>query len=602
MKIFSLIVLISAGLFLAGCSGGGAIEQKPPRQDEAKPRQQKKALNYFLKGVALEQKGDLASAILEYQEALEADEQAGIYYAIAKNYYLLSKLSFAKQNAMKALEIDSTVADYYFLLSDIYSSSRKHDSSAVVLEKLLRRDSLQLSAYYKLARQYEQSRPKKAAEIYEALLRKTGKEWTILLRLAELYEKIGDADKTISSMESLLNIDRDNIQIVKLLADYYIRFNRSDDALRLAEEYLLGYPDDIEFQEIRGRVYIAQKDFRSAIAAYAGIISNKSLTFGVRIKIANDFYIAALRDSSLIEPVKKIFLQLDKDTTAWEVKMYLGAIAIEQRDDSAAIEYFGEVTKLDPSNKEAWIRLGGLLFDNRKYTEAAELLQSGVESFPEDFTINLILGLSYAQSDRDSLALPFLKKAVNLNPIDVTALSSYGYTLSKLKRNEEAAEFIKKALRNDPDNLNLLGTLGLIYDALGNFTSSDSAYAAVLRKDPENALVNNNYAYALSKRNERLQEALDMVTRALETEPGNSAYLDTKGWILYKLGDFSGAKEYIKKAIDIGGARPVIIDHLGDVLYRLGDKDAALNEWKKAFEIDPMLQGLKEKIERESLD
>lgn len=602
MKIFPIIVLISAGLILAGCSGGGAIEQHTSKPADTKKRDQKKALSYFLKGTALEQRGDHAAAILEYQEALEADEQAGIYYAIAKNYYLLSKLSFAKMNAGKALEIDSAVADYYFLLSDIFSSSRKYDSSAVVLEKLIQRDSLQLSAYYKLARQYEQSRPKKAAEIYEALLRKTGKEWTLLLRLAELYEKTGDADKTISSMESLLSIDRDNIQIVKLLADYYIRFNRSDDALRLAEEYLLGYPDDIEFQEIRGRVYIARKDYRSAIAAYAGIINNKSLSFGTRLKIANDFYIAALRDSSLLEPVKKMFLNLEQDTTAWEVKMYLGAIAIEQRDDSAAIEYFSQVTKLDPANKEAWIRLGGLLFDNRKYTEAAELLQRGAESFPEDFTINLILGLSYAQSDRDSLGLPYLEKAVKLNPMDVTALSAYGYSLSKLKRNEEAADFLKKALSNDPDNLNLLGTLGLIYDALGSFASSDSAYGAVLKKDPGNALVNNNYAYALSKRNERLEEALAMVTKALETEPENSAFLDTKGWILYKLGDFAGAKGYIERAITIGGARPVIIDHLGDVLYRLGEKDAALSEWKKAFEIDPMLQGLKEKIERETLD
>ncbi|QOJ28344.1 MAG: tetratricopeptide repeat protein [Ignavibacteriales bacterium] len=602
MKIFPIIVLISAGLFLAGCSGGGTMEQHTSKPADTKKRDQKKALSYFLKGVALEQRGDLAAAILEYQEALEADEQAGIYYSIAKNYYLLSKLSFAKQNAMKALEIDSAVADYYFLLSDIYSSSRKHDSSAIVLENLLRRDSLQLNAYYKLARQYEQSRPKKAAEIYEALLRKTGKEWTVLLRLAELYEKTGDAEKTISSMEALLSIDRDNTQIVKLLADYYIRFNRSDDALRLAEEYLLSYPDDIGFQEIRGRVYIAQKDYRSAIAAYAEIIGNNTLPFGTRITIANDFYVAALRDSSLLEPVKKLFYQLDRDTTAWEVKMYLGAIAIEQRDDSSAIKYFGQVTKLDPSNKEAWIRLGGLLFDNRKYKEAAELLQSGIASFPEDFTINLILGLSYAQSDKDSTGLPYLEKAVKLNPMDVTALSAYGYSLSKLKRNEEAAEFIKAALNNDPDNLNLLGTLGLIYDALGNFTASDSAYGAVLKKDPDNALVNNNFAYALSKRNERLSEALEMVTKALETEPANSAYLDTKGWILYKMGDYKAAKGYIEKAIEIGGARPVIIDHLGDVLYRLGEKDAAVSEWKKAFEIDPTLQGLREKIERESLD
>ncbi len=605
MRIYLGIFTLITGIWLAGCSAAPEtiVEKKIP-ETKTKPKKNnpQKAMDYFLRGIALENKGDLASAILEYQEALEYDEKSGIYHSIAKNYYLLGKISFALQNAHKMMALDSTVSDNYYLLADIYTSARKHDSAAVVLEKLLAIDSFQVRAYYRLARQFEDKKPLRAIELYEALQRKLGKEWNILFRLAELYEKTGADDKCINALEDMLVLDPDNKQVMNLLAEFYIKKSRLEEAHAVTDDFLVSFPDDLELLEMKARIYLAAKDYKSAAGYYARLIDDPDIHFTSKLRIAHEFYIASLRDSALISDTKVLFTKMDKDTTAWEVKMYLGAIALEEHDDSTAITYFEKVTELAPWNPDGWIRLGGTLFDNRKYESAAQFLLNAADRFPENFSVQFILGLSYAQSDKDSLAEKYLAKSLELNPSDIQALSAYGYTLSRLKRNKDAVDYMKKALAIDPGNTNLLGTLGLIYDALGDHAASDSLYEKVLEIDPENALVYNNYAYALSKRDIRLDEALDMVTKALKEEPDNSAYLDTKGWILFKLKRFDEAEKYISRAIAIGGERPVLIDHLGDVLYRLGKKAEALENWKKAFAIDPAIQGLKIKIERESLD
>src|SRR3989304_6157694 len=91
----------------------------------------KEALEHFINGSIEESKGNYASAILEYQDALRLDPNAGIYYALAKNYHLINKIPLALQNAKKAVELDTLKIEYYNLLADIFTSAAQYDSAAV---------------------------------------------------------------------------------------------------------------------------------------------------------------------------------------------------------------------------------------------------------------------------------------------------------------------------------------------------------------------------------------------------------------------------------------------------------------------------------------
>ncbi len=146
-------------------------------------------------------------------------------------------------------------------------------------------------------------------------------------------------------------------------------------------------------------------------------------------------------------------------------------------------------------------------------------------------------------------AKQYLKKAIELSPNDINALSAYGFTLNQLKDYDNAVKYLNKALTLKPGDVNLLGTLGLIYNTQEKWAECDSVYEIALKLDSTNALVNNNYAYALSERGIQLERALRMVNLALKADSHNSSYLDTKGWIYFKLKNYDRAKDFIQLAI-----------------------------------------------------
>ena len=108
----------------------------------------------------------------------------------------------------------------------------------------------------------------------------------------------------------------------------------------------------------------------------------------------------------------------------------------------------------------------------------------------------------------------------------------------------------------------------------------------------------NNYAYFLSLEERKLERALEMSTRANELNEGNPTFLDTKAWILYKMGRYADAKKVMQLAISLDRSKdPTFALHYGDILYALGEEFMAKIYWRKALE-----QGAeKEEIEKRFL-
>ena len=598
-KIFAIIFI---SLVALNCSSQKEIVKENKKEDttfsQSNSELRDEALDHFISGSTAEAKGDYATAILEYQDAIRLDKSAGIYYALAKNYFFLKKLSLALENARRAVAMDSTEDDYYDLLSDIYTAGNQTDSAEVVLNKLINVDSTNINAYYKLARLYEASKPIKAVEIYTKLTTLIGPDWNVLIHIADLEEKLGNIDSAEKALDKLMELDPGNSSLQKMAVDFYLRINKYNKALDIVNNILELTPDDLEAREKKAQIYIAEKDWAEASKEYSYILKQPGVPFDVKIRIGAVYFNQSLKDSTLLPITKNLFETIDKDTTDWQVKMYLGAIAINEKKDSIAIENFKKVTELARWNVDGWIRLGGTYYDNKKYNEAAKIMKEAIVSFPEDFTVNLILGLSLSQENNNIEAKKYLKKAVDLNSSDLNALSAYAFTLNQLKDYENAVKYLNKALTIKPDDVNLLGTLGLIYDNKGEHILSDSVYEAALKIDSSNALINNNYAYALSERGIQLDRALKMVNIALDADPKNSSYLDTKGWVLFKLGKYKEAKEFIEKAIDAGGESAVMLEHLGDIVYKIGEQDYARKLWKKALKLDVTNGELKQKIEK----
>ena len=494
----------------------------------------KLAMEQFINGTIAEIKGDYATAISYYLQASKLDPKAGVFYALAKNSFNLNKLSQALEYSKKALAFDSSRIDYFELLSEIYSSAQQTDSATFILSKIIKMDSTNVDAYYRLARIYEAKKPANAISIYQDITNIIGPDWDVLMRVAELQANLGNYKEAVSSIEQILTIDPDNEGLKKLLSEYFQRAKLYDEALTVINDVLIVNPDDLDAHDRKAQIYLSENKWDTASIEYSYILKQSNVPVDLKIKIGATYFEQSIKDSALAPIAKKFFITIDRDTANWQVKMYLGAIALNEKNDSEAVGYFKAATQLASWNVEAWVRLGGIYFDNRKYDEAVKVLSQAITSFPEDFRVNLILGLSFSQLNLNDEAKIKLKKAVDLNPKDITALSAYGYTLSQLKENDEAVIYLKKALSITPEDINLLGTIGLIYDEQKKWSECDSVYEKALLIDSSNALLNNNFAYSLSERGIKLDLALKMAKIAITAEPNNSAYLDTIGWIYFK--------------------------------------------------------------------
>ena len=138
--------------------------------------------------------------------------------------------------------------------------------------------------------------------------------------------------------------------------------------------------------------------------------------------------------------------------------------------------------------------------------------------------------------------------------------------------------------------------LAMVYDQNEKWDQSDKLYTDLITINTKDAQAYNNYAYSLIERNEDVEYALTLAKKAIELSPKTSSYLDTIGWIYFKLNDFDKAKEFIGEAIVYDDTSSVVLEHYGDVLIELNEIDEALIFYKKALELDEENMKLKEKI------
>src|ERR1043165_5254115 len=115
-----LLCMICFGLcILTGCSGSekSALPEHPLQpSDEI-------SLQHFLEGLLLDQKGDIAKAIVEYTDALQLRKDPAIYHALARDYSALGKHDHAMQNGREAVRLSPKNRQYHESLAEIYHNA-----------------------------------------------------------------------------------------------------------------------------------------------------------------------------------------------------------------------------------------------------------------------------------------------------------------------------------------------------------------------------------------------------------------------------------------------------------------------------------------------
>jgi tetratricopeptide (TPR) repeat protein len=566
LKSLSPLFCIVGIFFLSGCSSSqqAPADRLITLQDrKLNEVQHDQALQHFIEGAALDAKGSFAEAILEYQEALQSDQNASIYYAISRDYLLLNKVDRALATASEAVRLEPQNISYRENLGTIYFNALRTDLAIHEYEKIIKIDSNYVAGWIALAHLYQPTQPQKALNIYEMMLERNGEQLDILFQCAQLYSALGRFDDAAIKYKRMLELDPNNKPLQKQLAETYAKGGKLDQARSILESMVEVDSSDVEVVATLADVYLDQKRFQNAIDLYEKLLRCGIKNTEIKLRIGVGFFGLTEHDSTFLQKTQALFEDLHEEVPKdWRPCWYLGALAANQHKDSLAGTYFEEVIKLEEHHADAWWFLGSSLFEQGKYTKLLEEMEQAQKAIPNDFRFHLLQGLA----------------------------------LTRMAKQEDAVEPLKKAYTLNPKDLNTLSTLALTLDGLHRFQESDRLYEEGLKLDPKSALLLNNYGYSLAERGLQLQRALEMSKQAVSAEPDNSAYLDTYGWIFFQLGNYNDAAVYIEKSVATEKASAVVHEHLGDVYLKLGRKQQALQLWKKALEMDSKNETVKEKI------
>jgi Flp pilus assembly protein TadD len=133
----------------------------------------------------------------------------------------------------------------------------------------------------------------------------------------------------------------------------------------------------------------------------------------------------------------------------------------------------------------------------------------------------------------------------------------------------------------------LFYTRAISNERLGNWPAAEQDFRRALELAPEHPSVLNYLGYSLVEQGENLNEALDMIERAVAAEPENGFITDSLGWALYRLGRAQEAVAHMERAVEQVPTDPILSDHLGDVYWAVGRLREAEFQWRRALSFGP---------------
>lgn len=264
----------------------------------------------------------------------------------------------------------------------------------------------------------------------------------------------------------------------------------------------------------------------------------------------------------------------------------LALINREIGDNEAASDYLLRSIELGRRTSESYYYLGRIAEDDGETEQAIEYYEQVTEG--EEYLV--------ACSRAGKLLTDAGDQARRLAWFDEQRAANPGYSaqlygleaeiLTQAGEDDEAMAVFNQALAELPDNMPLRYARAMLYDRRGDLSAMERDLRDIVASDPDNATALNALGYTLADRTTRYDEALQLISRALELRPNEPAILDSMGWVMYRMGRYEEALEYLNRAY-AEFPDPEVAAHLGEVLWVSGETNAAREIWLDALQRDP---------------
>lgn len=538
----------------------------------------------FKSKVSREDNDFAAKAINEWKQIVRLDPRNAEAYAFLSGLYVQTNQTAERIDALRkwlsaAAPIDTRF--YRFLMSK--DEPLTSETAALKLGEAL----------------VEAGENREAVEVLSRAVADSPDNLAAIEQLRVAVESADDKSvaSAISALEQAVFANPENPTLITLLAQVQARSGNLDEAEKLlgSASRKLSQTDQVSasiLQITLGDIYFDSDRFDQAVAVYQNalamrgldkneLIGNENRRFAAIIyeKIIQAYKSANRPDGveNTIERARRLFGEDDLFSDQQMLSFYMESGKREQ-----ALQSVRALRTNNPNDSNLLRTEASILTDLGRVDEAVALVKDSMNRKNNAGNSGRGSGSGVGSGTGSG------SSRSSVSSIEFSNYWFISTLYSQAKRGKEAIQAANSAIAvaGSPQEKQIAElTLATAQQTAGDFTAAEKTLRDLLKQTPGNPIALNNLGYFLVERNEKLEEALDLIKQALESDPKSSSYLDSLGWAYFKLNKLDEAEKYLKSAVRYDSSSATIFEHLGDIYQKKGNIESAEFNWKKALKL-----------------
>jgi tetratricopeptide (TPR) repeat protein len=551
--VFIFMVSFFALIFLSACTSWPLLSSTmvPDSLAEALKRE-------FVAASLQNVKGEYRGAIDRYQKLLTAQpSNAAIHYALSRAYVGLGVIDSARLYSEKSVQFNPGNKYYSGLLAALAHEMHEYGRAADLYRQLAVLEPGNPEPLSNLALEYlAADQPEKALTVFQEILALDPKDEAALVQKLLIEIKLSHYQDAIGTLTELIEQGDGKEKLRLTLGDLYLQTKQYDFALKTFNELLNDNPGSVLAWMGLFEVSIQSGNHPAFHDDLNRLFKTNQVSLEQKIELAKLILVRSSRESVFIDPALVMMSEIIKRYPGNnQIYPLRGAANLLKQDAAAAVIDFRKGLLLAPNKIAIWEDLVTALLIQKKFHQAEVMLWKAKKHFPvQTFRLDLLEGELFLQTGKVKQAAILLEKA--------------------LKQ--------KNAKREKSLYLQACSTLAICYDKLGFSDKSIRLYEVILTLDPVNLFVMNNLAYLLAVQGKELLRARELALKVVAAEPANAGYLDTLGWVFFRMAEYDKARDILEKAAQLDPREAEIADHLGKVYEKLGNQEKILEMKERA--------------------
>ena len=453
-----------------------------------------------------------------------------------------------------------------------------------------------------------------AVALLESMLQQHPDNVETLILAGRVYQSINEPDKAIDAFSRVLEHDTGQEDVYLILGGLLMDREAYPEAKAVYERLVANFPGSYAGYFFLGRITALEGDYATAKAYFEKTLALEPNLLESRFALG-ELYETKQKYTSAAKTYREI-LNTDPDNLQASIALaYVDLLRGAKKKAAAAFADLGRKSIEDPDVVRTLVRY---YLDKQRYNASARIITGMLKGAPESSDLNYLAGVALDGDEKKTEAIVHLRKVKSDSRFFENATVHTALLYQEQGRLDQAIEFmeerigqmpqnpefrlylgsfyeqqedyaraeaaLKEGLSIAPENPRLYFRLGVVYDKWQKKDASIDTMRAVLKYDPNNANALNYLGYTYADMGINLDEAEQLIRKALEQKPGDGYITDSLAWVYFKRGEYERALPLLEKAVGLVPDDPVVQEHLGDVYQKLGMIEKAIQSYRRSIE------------------